>query len=106
MITTKKHGRIKVYYWVSEERAKIYLLRGKVTVSQKLEFLFKHIKRQIRIPRAHLHLASFKDGYAIFDREGCRLYYAREKKTGSARWQRTAPFIQIETMHTVTGYDS
>jgi hypothetical protein len=105
MITTKKHGRIKVYYWPTEERGKTYLLRGKATVSQKLEFLFKHIKRRTQIPRAHLHLAPFKDGYAIFDREGCRLYYDRDK-TGSTRWERTPPMIQMETMHTVTGYDA
>jgi hypothetical protein len=106
MISTKKRGRIKVYFWETEERGKVYLLRGKKTISQKLEFLFQHIKRHAGIPRAHLHLAPFQNGYAIFDREGCRLYYARDKKTRRSRWQRTPPFVQMETMHTVTGYDT
>jgi hypothetical protein len=99
-MTTKKHGRVKVYYWPTEERGKTYLLKGKKTISQKVEFLFRHIKTSRRIPRAHLHLGTFKDGYAIFDREGCRLVY------GNKGWQRTAPFIQVETMHTATDYDA
>jgi len=106
MISTRKHGRVKVYYWATEERGKTYLLRGKATITQKLEFLFKHIKRRTGIPRAHLRLAPFQDGYAIFDREGCRLFYDRNRKTGTTTWQKAAPFIQPETMHTVTGWDT
>jgi len=106
MISTKKRGRVKVYYWGTEERAKTYLLQGKATISQKLEFIFRHIKRRTGIPRAHLHLAPFKDGYAIFDREGGRLFYDRDRKTKTTRWQRTEPIVQMEDMHTVTGYDA
>ena len=104
MITNKKHGRVTLYYWDTEERGKTYLLKGKKTVSQKFEFIFRHIKKTAKIPRAHLHLAPFKDGYAVFDREGRRLFYGRRKGKG-AGWDKT-PVVQIETMHEITGYNA
>ena len=106
MISTRKHGRVTVYFWPMEERGKTYLLRGQKTITQKVEYLFRHIKKHTAIPRAHLHLEQFKDGYAIFDREGCRFYYGRSRRTGRGIWERTPPVIKIENMHTVTDYDT
>jgi hypothetical protein len=105
MITTKKRGRVTLYYWTSEEKGKTYLLKGKKTVLQKAEFLFRHIKKTAKIPRAHLHLRPFKDGYAIFDRDGHRLFYGRgaKKKVG---WMQS-PVIAIERRCTSSsGYDA
>jgi hypothetical protein len=103
MITTKKHGRVTLYYWPEDDRGKTYLL-NKRTVLQRAEFLFRHINRKTKIPRAHLSLRPFKKGYAIFDREGRRLYYGRSKK--GIGWNLTAPIVQIETMHEVRDYDA
>jgi hypothetical protein len=101
MISTKKRGRVTIYYWDTEERGKTYLLKGKRTVSQQLELICKHIKYHAKIPRAQLHFRSFRDGYAIFDREGRRLYYGRR-----GGWKRTKPFLKVETMHEVTDWAS
>jgi hypothetical protein len=105
MITTKKHGRIILYYWPDENRGKTYLL-NKRTVTQRAEFLFRHIKREAKIPRAHLHLRPFRDGYAIFNREGRRLFYGRGPRKRGLGWNLTEPVIQIEVMHEMRDYDA
>jgi hypothetical protein len=110
MITTKKRGRVTLYYWPSEEKGKTYLLKGKKTVLQKAEFLFRHIKKNTGTPLAHLHLRPFKDGYAIFDREGRRLFYghAPGKRGGRGKvgWMPGPTVVAIETMHTMRDFDA
>jgi hypothetical protein len=110
MITTKKRGRVTIYYWSSEEKGKTYLLKGKKTVLQKCEFLFRHITKNSGTPRSQLHLQEFKDGYAIFDREGRRLFYGRVpgKRGGKGKvgWGLGPPVPAIETMHEVSGWDA
>ena len=95
-LTSKKHGKINVFYYKNPAVFHTYTLSGR-TIAAHLNWMFAHITKRSDIKKSELKLVADEDGVRMIDiKNGSRLFFQKIRKS-YAWFEETVP--QMETMH-------
>jgi hypothetical protein len=95
-LSSKRRGKIKVYYYKNPEVFHAYALAG-CTISAHLSWMFVHITKRSDIKKSELKLVADSDGVRMINtRTGGRMFFQKIRKS-YAWFEETMP--DIATMH-------
>jgi hypothetical protein len=101
-LSSKRHGRINVFYYRNPIMFHTYTLDGR-TIASKLSWMFDHVTACTDLKKSDLRLVASQDGVMMINiQTGGRLFV--EKKGRRYHWHEEAP-IDISNMHEDYGYN-
>ena len=101
-LSSKKHGRINAFYYLNPAVFHTYALSGR-TISERLNWMYKHITERTSLNKSDLKLVADKDGVRMINtKTGGRMYC--ERTGGSYSWFEDT-FPNIGTMHEDYAYN-
>jgi hypothetical protein len=95
-LSSKKHGRINVFYYKNPETFHTYTLNSH-TIAEHLKWMFKHITDHSSFKKSDLRLVADKDGVRMINRKtGGRMYFL---KPGNIFAWYEDKVLDMSTMH-------